>query len=106
MGSTKAELRRKAIYERDGYRCVYCGRVFDTDSLTLDHVQPRVKHGDHSPGNLVTACVRCNSEKAGRSAWDWLSHRPEERENFLRHAVHVWPRLRQAVQDAVDDGEA
>ncbi len=100
MGSTqKTELKRRAIYERDGYRCVYCGHVFGADALTLDHVQPRVKQGDHSSGNLVTACCRCNSEKGGRAAWDWLSRKPEERANFLRYAVHVWPRLRKAVQD-------
>jgi 5-methylcytosine-specific restriction endonuclease McrA len=98
----KAELKRKAIFKRDGYRCVYCGRVFDAASLTLDHVQPRVKRGDHSPGNLVTACVRCNSEKGSRPAWNWLSDRPEERANFLHYAVHVWARLRKAVEDAAD----
>jgi hypothetical protein len=72
--------------------------VFFHEQLTIDHVQPLVKQGDNSSGNLVTACARCNSRKGGRAAWDWLMENPEERHNFLRLAVHVWPRLRKAVE--------
>lgn len=98
--SRRATHRRTAIFRRDGYRCVYCGLVFSDKELTVDHVQPRVKRGDHSPGNLVSACVRCNTDKGGRAAWDYLRSRPTQRQNFLRYAVHVWARLRRAVQDA------
>ncbi len=92
--------RRNAIFERDGFRCVYCGKIFPVDALTIDHVQPRVKRGDHSSGNLVTACVRCNTQKGGRTAWDYLRDRPLERGNFLRYAIHVWERLRRAVRES------
>lgn len=92
--------RRQAIFARDGHRCVYCGRVLDARYLSVDHVEPRVKRGDQSPGNLVTACMACNREKGGRAAWDYLADRPVERRNFLRYAVHVWPRLRTAVLEA------
>jgi 5-methylcytosine-specific restriction endonuclease McrA len=90
---------RSAIFRRDGYRCVYCGRVFTDRDLSVDHVQPRVKSGDHSPGNLVTACRGCNIEKGGRPAWEFLRDRPTERANFLRYAVHAWARLRRAVEE-------
>lgn len=90
---------RRVIFERDGYRCVYCGRVLPADRLTVDHIQPRVKRGDHSEGNLVTACVACNKEKGGRAAWEYLADRPAERRNFLRYAVHAWSRLRRAVRE-------
>lgn len=89
------------IFERDGYRCVYCARVFPDSELTTDHVQPRLKQGDNSPGNLVTACAACNILKGGLPAWQFLRDHPVERENFLRYAIHVWPRLRQAVEEAV-----
>lgn len=92
--------RKQAIFRRDGYRCVYCGATFDAGDLTVDHVEPRVKGGDHSEGNLVTCCRRCNAEKGGAPAWAFLSRRPELRENFLRHARWVWPRLRRAVEEA------
>jgi 5-methylcytosine-specific restriction endonuclease McrA len=92
--------RAARIFRRDGFRCVYCGRVFPAHALTLDHIQPRVKRGDHSAGNLVTACIACNVRKGGRAAWDYLQDRPQERENFLRYAVHAWTRLRRAVEEA------
>ena len=95
-----AQARRQSIFERDGYRCVYCGRVRDAQDLSVDHVEPRVKQGDHSPGNLVTACTACNKEKGGRPAWEYLAERPAERANFLRYATHVWSRLRRAVEEA------
>ncbi|MFC1640173.1 HNH endonuclease [Gemmatimonadota bacterium] len=74
---------RADIFNRDAYRCVYCARVFTDTELTLDHVQPLVKGGDHSPGNLVTACAHCNSRKGGHAAWAWLKDKPDERQNFL-----------------------
>ena len=95
-----ARSRRHTILARDGFRCVYCGRVRDAGDLSLDHVEPQVKQGDHSPGNLVTACTACNVEKGGRPAWEYLAQRPVERANFLRYATHVWARLRRAVEEA------
>ncbi len=98
--SSAKSRRRREIFERDGNRCVYCAQILDRSQLTIDHVQPRVKRGDQSPGNLVTACVTCNTQKGGRTAWEWLSDRPVERENFLRYANHVWDRHRHAVRKA------
>lgn len=97
----RGRSRRARILERDAYRCVYCGVVFPAAELTLDHVQPKVKGGDDSDGNVVTCCRSCNTQKGGRAAWEFLARRPVQRENFLRHATAVWPRLRQAVIDAV-----
>lgn len=91
---------RERIFARDGYRCVYCATFFPAEQLTLDHVQPRMRGGDNSPGNLVTACRACNARKAARAAWSYLAELPEERANFLRLATAVWPRLRRAVDEA------
>jgi 5-methylcytosine-specific restriction endonuclease McrA len=101
-GMTEAAARRWRILERDGYRCVYCGVEFPAAELTLDHVEPRMRGGDSSPGNLVTCCRECNREKAGRAAWAYLAERPEQRANFLRLAGGVWPRLRRAVVEAAE----
>lgn len=68
--------------------------------MTVDHVEPRVKGGDHSDGNLVTACRGCNTAKGGEAAWSFLARDPERRANFLRYARGVWPRLRRAVIEA------
>lgn len=95
--------RRERIFRRDAYRCVYCGLVFVEDDLTIDHVQPRMRKGDMSDGNLVTACRACNAAKAGEPAWAFLARRPVARDNFLRYATAVWPRLRRAIVEAAQD---
>lgn len=91
---------RERIFARDEHRCVYCGEVFPGERLTLDHVQPRMRGGDNSPGNLVTACAACNTRKGHQPAWAFLAELPEERANFLRYGTAVWPRLRRAVEEA------
>ena len=58
---------RKNIYTRDGHRCMYCGRAYSGESLTLDHVIPRSRGGRNEWGNLVSACKRCNHSKADRT---------------------------------------
>jgi 5-methylcytosine-specific restriction endonuclease McrA len=94
-------LRREEIFARDGYRCVYCGQVFPADQLSVDHVQARMRGGDRSGGNLVTACGGCNVLKGHRRLAEFLADDPAARANFFRHAVHVWPRHLRAVEEEV-----
>ena len=91
-------MKRNDVLDRDGYRCVYCGTVQSTELLSVDHVQPRVKGGDHSGGNVVTACMRCNTAKGARSLVQYLMDSPDARRNFFEFARYVWPRHMQAVQ--------
>jgi 5-methylcytosine-specific restriction endonuclease McrA len=85
-------LKRNEIFERDGYRCVYCGERFPAEELTIDHVQPRVRGGDRSEGNLVTACRGCNTLKGQRRLSEFLHENTSAREHFFRLATHVWAR--------------
>ena len=94
--------RREKIFKRDSFTCAYCSEVFDEQDRSLDHVEPRVKGGDHSDGNLVTACKACNELKAGRAAWSFLADDEVRRANFLKNAVHVWPRLIRAIEQAAN----
>jgi 5-methylcytosine-specific restriction endonuclease McrA len=92
-------LQRSGIFDRDDYRCVYCGERFAADDLTIDHVQPRVRGGDHSGGNLVTACRACNTLKGHRRLSEFLYDNPVVRANFAQYAVYVWPRLMRLLDD-------
>ena len=94
---------RDRIFARDGHRCVYCGGVFSPEQLSLDHVQPRMRGGDNSEGNLVTACLACNARKGSLPAWAFLAELPEERANFLRYATAAWPRHLRAIREAARD---
>ena len=94
-------MTRQAIFDRDRRRCVYCGASErDGAPLSIDHVEPRYLGGDDSAGNVVTACRDCNREKANLAAWSYLASRDDKRAHFLEHAIHVWPRLRQAIVEA------
>src|SRR5881227_2920224 len=65
-------MKRRRIFERDAFRCVYCGEQFPTEELTVDHVEPHVRGGDRSDGNLVTACKGWNTLKGHRRLSDFL----------------------------------
>ena len=71
------KLTRLEIFHRDQYTCQYCGK--QTHQLTLDHVIPRYRGGEHVWENVVSACIPCNRRKAGktpREAGMKLIHRP------------------------------
>jgi 5-methylcytosine-specific restriction endonuclease McrA len=55
-------LTRRAVFARDGGRCVYCGAA----ATSLDHVIPKSRGGPHTWDNVVSACARCNHTKADR----------------------------------------
>lgn len=55
-------LTRRAVFARDGGRCVYCA----APATSLDHVLPRSRGGGHTWDNVVSCCRRCNHAKADR----------------------------------------
>ena len=59
------KLTRFEIFKRDHHVCQYCGK--ETRQLTLDHVMPRYRGGQHTWENVVSACGACNRRKAGRT---------------------------------------
>ena len=66
--------RWQRVYDRDGYRCIYCGIALDEEfhifhSATEDHLFPLARRGSDRKGadteaNVVSACHVCNSLKA------------------------------------------
>jgi len=81
---TQRKLTRFEIFNRDSYTCQYCGKkIFQ---LTLDHVIPRYRGGQHTWENVVSACVPCNRRKAGKSPEQSgmrLARRPSPPRNSL-----------------------
>ena len=62
--AVQRKISRRALFARDGWRCVYCGTT--SGRLTLDHVVPRSKGGESVWENVVTACAPCNLRKGNR----------------------------------------
>lgn len=77
--------KKVKIYQRDGYRCCYCGEKFDAALLEPDHVIPISRGGNDALGNLVASCKECN-----RAKWD---RHPTEFVSSLKNSSEVWERL-------------
>jgi 5-methylcytosine-specific restriction endonuclease McrA len=73
--AVQRKISRRALFARDGWRCVYCGS--NGGRLTLDHVVPRSRGGDSVWENVVTSCAPCNLRKGNRTV--------EEAGLHLRH---------------------
>ena len=75
--AVQRKISRRALFARDGWRCVYCGTA--SGRLTLDHVVPRSRGGDSVWENVVTSCAPCNLRKGNRllhEAQMELQHHP------------------------------
>lgn len=60
---------RRAVVERDGDQCQYCGA---TDGpFHLDHIIPWSRGGEHLIENLVVACATCNMAKRDKTPDEW-----------------------------------
>jgi hypothetical protein len=60
---------RWSIFERDGFRCTYCGRSAGNGvELRVDHVVAWAEGGTDDLSNLTTACDDCNSGKSNQPA--------------------------------------
>jgi len=62
----RVKLTRREILSRDAHTCQYCGH--QGHDLTVDHVVPRHRGGEHTWENVVTACRSCNHRKGGKLA--------------------------------------
>ncbi len=83
---------RVRVYERDGYRCVYCGSGY---RLTIDHIVPACRGGGSSMSNLATCCYSCNRQKKEQTGEEfriWLGKHPkfvaDNQRGFRRRAWH------------------
>lgn len=65
------KFSRKNLFLRDNYTCQYCGKQFNVNKLTYDHVIPKSKWQNKSSPtcwiNIVTACTWCNRQKADKT---------------------------------------
>lgn len=66
------KLTRREILQRDEHACQYCGRR--GHELTIDHVLPRHRGGQHAWENVVAACKSCNHRKGGKTLHEARMH--------------------------------
>lgn len=63
----KTRFNRVGVFRRDKNQCQYCGNIFKSKDLTIDHVHPKSKGGKNDWINCVTSCVSCNNKKSDRT---------------------------------------
>jgi 5-methylcytosine-specific restriction endonuclease McrA len=88
------KFSRLNVYQRDGYRCQYCGNRFALAMLSYDHVVPRAAGGRTGWTNIVTCCRSCNTRKADLSCDDagmWPVREPVRPRNLplARPLIHA-----------------
>jgi 5-methylcytosine-specific restriction enzyme A len=57
---------RVNVLNRDGYKCVFCGRNSKEVTLEIDHIIPFSCGGSNKSDNLQTLCFDCNRGKGAR----------------------------------------
>ena len=85
---------RKAVLERDGMVCRYCGcRVHMRKSgpckLNFDHVIPYILGGPTTVENLAVCCRACNLDKKDRTVEVWLVEMEEMAEFDTRSGMRL-----------------
>lgn len=69
VSRTKKDIKfsRINVYQRDDFRCQFCGEKKPQRALTYDHVVPFSRGGKTEWTNIVTACGPCNRRKGNRT---------------------------------------
>jgi hypothetical protein len=71
FGGLYEHIDRQAVFDRDGWRCGICNQPVDKTlewpdpmSVSLDHIVPMSRGGDHSYENVQCAHLVCNQTKS------------------------------------------
>ena len=77
------DVIRKRVYQRDGYRCVMCGKK---GKLHAHHIVPVRISKDNSMNNLVSVCNKCHRklEEVGFKILKEGGHRSDIKKVELR----------------------
>lgn len=77
-GLCTGSMKMRSLYDDERLKmvhtqaCCYCG---STDSLTVDHMIPRIAGGSDQADNLVWACRSCNSSKRDSDMLEWMTRK-------------------------------
>lgn len=78
---------REALLDHYGNLCLYCQVKKAT---TYDHIWPVKLGGRTIPGNIVPACVSCNSSKGETLLIDWLEKKGFAESDLLFDAISLF----------------
>lgn len=64
--SAAPRFKKWVLFNRDEWKCQYCGVKLEWKNITVDHVVPRCMGGQTSWSNCVVACKPCNHKKGSK----------------------------------------
>lgn len=64
-----------AVLEWYGNRCAYCLEL--SAKLTVEHITPVSRGGNHTLLNIAPACSRCNSSKGAKTPLEMIARLPK-----------------------------
>lgn len=62
-----SKTARRRIISLDGSVCAHCLEHFPDKELHIDHIVPLSLLGADEPGNMVSMCRQCNTEKSDKN---------------------------------------
>lgn len=74
VDASLTDAQWKTVFRAYNGCCVYC---LSGDSLTMEHIHPMSRGGDHSAWNVAPACRSCNVRKRARTLDEWLAASPQ-----------------------------
>lgn len=93
---------RKRVYQRDGYRCVMCGKK---GKLHAHHIVPVRVSKDNSMNNLVSVCNKCHRklEEVGFKILKEGGHRSDVKKVELRMIAEAKAKRREEYQKKLEE---
>ncbi len=89
LGYAHVGLTKHRLFARDRQICGYCGGHFADGDLTVEHILPVSRGGQHDWTNVVTACRSCNTRKGSRTPEEahmpllYVPYRVSRNEGFI-----------------------
>ncbi len=87
-----ARFRKHVLFNRDAWKCQYCGVKLNNNTIEIEHIMPSSRGGVTSWLNCVAACKPCNKRKANKT--------PEEagmkllKKPAAPQPIHFWNSVR------------
>jgi len=98
------DVIRKRVYQRDGYRCVMCGKK---GKLHAHHIVPVRISKDNSMNNLVSVCNKCHRklEEVGFKILQEGGHQSDVKKVELRMIAEAKQKRREEYLKKLNEGE-
>ncbi|MGH1352974.1 MAG: HNH endonuclease [Methyloligellaceae bacterium] len=99
----KKAFRQDALLKQSR-KCYYCYDIMNYDTVTAEHVKPRMHGGSTTRKNIKAACLNCNGAKAAMPKRQFLKiiRNPPPEASMQIKVCYIRHRLNRAIDRACD----